>query len=71
MMKYVGAVRVAAMADTMVTHEPYLESNRDDYGPNVLYRTLAGQFVLGRDYSKALKGAAPYQGGVCPRLPRS
>ena len=55
MMKYVGAVRVAAMADSLVTHEPYLESNRDDYGPNVLYRTLAGQFVLGRDYSKALK----------------
>ena len=55
LMKYVGAVRVAAMADSLVTHEPYLESNRDDYGPNVLYRTLAGQFVLGRDYSKALK----------------
>ena len=55
MMKYVGAVRIAAMADSVVTHEPYLETSRDDYGPNVLYRTLAGQFVLGRDYSKALK----------------
>lgn len=55
LMKYVGAVRIAAMADSMVTHEPYLEGSRDDYGPNVLYRTLAGQFVLGRDYSKALK----------------
>ncbi len=55
LMKYVGAVRVAAMADSMVTHEPYLESSRDDYGPNVIYRTVAGQFVLGRDYSKALK----------------
>ena len=55
MMKYVGAIRVAAMADSLVAHEPYLESHRDDYGPNVIYRTLAGQFVLGRDYSKALK----------------
>ena len=34
---------------------PYLENHREDYGPKVLYRTLAGQFVLGRDYSKALK----------------
>ena len=71
MMKYVGAVRVATMADSMVTHEPYLESNRDDYGPNVLYRTLAGQFVLGRDYSKALKVQTAHQGGVRPRLARS
>lgn len=54
-MKYAGALRIAGMADSIVTHEPYLESNRDDYGPTVLYRTLAGQFVLGRDYSKALK----------------
>jgi Asp-tRNA(Asn)/Glu-tRNA(Gln) amidotransferase A subunit family amidase len=43
------------MADGIVTHEPYLAEHRDDYGPDVLYRTLAGQFVLGRDYSKALK----------------
>jgi aspartyl-tRNA(Asn)/glutamyl-tRNA(Gln) amidotransferase subunit A len=37
-----------------VTHEPYLQTHRHDYGPTVLYRTLAGQFVLGRDYAKAL-----------------
>jgi Asp-tRNA(Asn)/Glu-tRNA(Gln) amidotransferase A subunit family amidase len=43
------------MADSVVTHEPYIRSNRADYGPNVLYRILAGQFVLGRDYSKAMK----------------
>ena len=54
-MEYVGALRIAGMADSIVTHEPYIEQGRDDYGPNVLYRTLAGQFVLGRDYSKALK----------------
>ncbi len=54
-MKYAGALRIASMADSIVTHEPYIESHRQDYGPDVLYRTLAGQFVLGRDYSKALK----------------
>jgi aspartyl-tRNA(Asn)/glutamyl-tRNA(Gln) amidotransferase subunit A len=54
-MQYAGALRIAAMADSIVTHEPYLATHRQDYGPTVLYRTLAGQFVLGRDYSKALK----------------
>jgi aspartyl-tRNA(Asn)/glutamyl-tRNA(Gln) amidotransferase subunit A len=55
MMRYVGAVRIAGMADSMVTHEPFLAEHRQDYGPDVLYRTLAGQFVLGRDYAKAMK----------------
>ena len=54
-MEYVGAIRFAAMADSVVTHEPYITSSREDYGPDTLYRTLAGQFVLGRDYSKAMK----------------
>ena len=54
-MKYAGALRIAGMADSIVAHEPYLEKARADYGPTVLYRTLAGQFVLGRDYAKALK----------------
>ena len=55
MMEHVGALRAASLADGIVTHEPYLTSDRDKYGPNVVYRTMAGQFVLGRDYSKALK----------------
>ena len=54
-MEYFGALRFAAMADSVVTHEPLIKANREDYGPDVLYRTLAGQFVLGRDYSKAMK----------------
>ena len=54
-MKYAGALRIAGMVDSIVVHEPYLEKARQDYGPTVLYRTLAGQFVLGRDYAKALK----------------
>ena len=56
-MRYAGALRIASLADSIVTHEPYLVAHRQDYGPDVLYRTLAGQFVLGRDYSKALKVA--------------
>jgi aspartyl-tRNA(Asn)/glutamyl-tRNA(Gln) amidotransferase subunit A len=54
-MQYAGALRIASLADSVVTHEPYIEAHRQDYGPDVLYRALAGQFVLGRDYSKALK----------------
>ena len=54
-MKYSAALRIPGMADGIVTHEPYLRTNREDYGPDTLYRTLAGQFVLGRDYSKAMK----------------
>ncbi len=54
-MKYIGALRIIGMADGIVTHEPYLKTNRQDYGPDTLYRTLPGQFVLGRDYSKAMK----------------
>jgi hypothetical protein len=54
-MQYAAALRIAGMADSVVTHEPYLATHRHDYGPTVLYRTLAGQFVLGRDYAKALK----------------
>ena len=55
MMKYIGAVRMAAMSDSIVTHEPFLRASREDYGPDVLYRTLGGQFVLGHHYSKAIK----------------
>jgi aspartyl-tRNA(Asn)/glutamyl-tRNA(Gln) amidotransferase subunit A len=54
-MKYAGAMRIPGMADSVVTHEPHIRSSRQDYSPDTLYRTLAGQFVLGRDYSKAMK----------------
>ena len=54
-MEYVGALRFSSMADSVVTHEPLIASSREDYSPDTLYRTLAGQFVLGRDYSKAMK----------------
>ncbi len=54
-MEYIGAMRISAMADGVVTHEQYLKNNREAYGPDVLYRTIPGQFVLGKDYSKSLK----------------
>ena len=54
-LEFSGALRIPSMVDALVTHEPYIKSHREDYGPDVLYRNLAGQFVLGRDYSKALK----------------
>ena len=54
-MEYIGAMRISAMADGVVTHEQYLKNNREAYGPDVLYRMIPGQFVLGKDYSKSLK----------------
>ena len=54
-MKYAGALRIPGMADGMVAHEPHIKKGRRDYGPTVLYRALAGQFVLGTDYAKAMK----------------
>lgn len=54
-MRYAGAIRAVAAADSIVAHEPYIRSNRQDYSADTLYRALAGQFVLARDYSKALK----------------
>ena len=54
-MEFAAAIRIAGLADSTVTHEPYIRTARQDYSPDVLSRALAGQFVLGRDYSKALK----------------
>ena len=54
-LRYAGALRIAGLVDSMVAHEPYYADHRQDYGPEVLYRTIGGQFVLGRDYSKSLK----------------
>ena len=49
MMEYIGAMRISAMADGVVTHEAMLKNHREDYGPDVFYRTIPGQFVLGKD----------------------
>ena len=54
-MRYIGAVSMANLADRVVTHEPYLRTRQQDYSDDVLNRMLAGQFVLGSDYSRALR----------------
>ena len=54
-MEHAAALHIPGMVDSLIAHEPYIRAHREEYGPTVLYRTLAGQFVLGRDYSKALK----------------
>ena len=54
-MRYAGALRIVLMTDALVTHEPHILQGRDEYGPDTLYLALAGQFILARDYSKALK----------------
>ena len=65
-MEYVGALRAASLSDGVVTHEPYLASDRDKYGPNVIYRTLAGQFVLGPGLLQGHESPAHHQGGIRP-----
>ena len=40
-MKFIGAVRMAAMADAIVTHEPFLRASREDYGPMFCTEPLA------------------------------
>ena len=40
MMHYIGAMRISAMADGVVTHEAMLKNHREDYGPDVFYRTI-------------------------------
>ena len=48
-------MRITSLADMLGTHEPYIKTHREQYGPDTLYRALAGQFVLGRDYVRAMK----------------
>ena len=54
-MQYAGSLRFVHQADKVLTHEPFIDDHRLDYGRDVLYPTLAGQFVLGIDYARSLK----------------
>ena len=54
------------MAGSLLTHEPCLASSREDHGPTILYRTLAGQFVLGQDYLRP--SCQPNAGSVLPTM---
>ena len=59
-MKYAGALRIAGMADSIVTHEPYLNKAREDYGPTVLYRTLGGAIRPGTGLRQGYEGTADH-----------
>jgi aspartyl-tRNA(Asn)/glutamyl-tRNA(Gln) amidotransferase subunit A len=54
-LQHMDLVRIAGMAEGFVVHEPYITEHRDQYTPEHLHRVLAGQFVLARDYVKALR----------------
>ena len=54
-LRYAGSRRMTLIADRVVVHEPYIRQQRQDYGSEVLYPVLGGQFILARDYVKALK----------------
>ena len=49
------ALRIANIADRLDVHEQFIDQHRHEYGPDILYFALSGQFVLARDYIKALK----------------
>jgi aspartyl-tRNA(Asn)/glutamyl-tRNA(Gln) amidotransferase subunit A len=55
MLRYADAIRIIGMADNFIVHEAYLAEHRADYSPDLVDRYLAGQFILGRDYAKAMK----------------
>ncbi|MBM3947175.1 MAG: Asp-tRNA(Asn)/Glu-tRNA(Gln) amidotransferase GatCAB subunit A, partial [SAR202 cluster bacterium] len=54
-LEHMDLVRVAGTAEGFVVHEPLIAEHRDQYTPDHLHRVLAGQFVLARDYVKALR----------------
>jgi aspartyl-tRNA(Asn)/glutamyl-tRNA(Gln) amidotransferase subunit A len=47
--------RAAGMAEGFIYHEPYLKSRLLDYGEDIRYRLLAGEFVLAHDYIRAMR----------------
>ena len=53
--EFIDLMYIGMAAEGFVTHEPYLESRRHLYRPEMVSRLLAGQFVLARDYIKSMK----------------
>jgi aspartyl-tRNA(Asn)/glutamyl-tRNA(Gln) amidotransferase subunit A len=47
--------RAAGMAEGFVYHQPYLEARPQDYGADIRYRLMAGEFVLAHDYIRAMR----------------
>ena len=54
-LEYAGALFIPGWVDSLVIHEDMIKHHRDKYGTFVLHLNLAGQFILGRDYSKAMR----------------
>jgi aspartyl-tRNA(Asn)/glutamyl-tRNA(Gln) amidotransferase subunit A len=45
--------RQATLAELYVFHEPYLRKRAEDYGDDIRYMLLAGQYILAHDYVRA------------------
>ena len=67
-MEYVGALRFSAMADSVVTHEPYIASSREDYGPRYPVPDAGRAVRAGQGLLQSDEGAAHHQGRARPRV---
>jgi aspartyl-tRNA(Asn)/glutamyl-tRNA(Gln) amidotransferase subunit A len=54
-LELLAIARPALMAEAFIYHEPYLRDHLDDYGEDIRYRLLAGQYVLAADYLRAMR----------------
>jgi len=54
-LEHADIMRVIGAADAAVTLEPYLREQRENISKDARTRFLGGQFVLARDYIKAMK----------------
>ncbi|MCX6021742.1 MAG: amidase family protein, partial [Chloroflexi bacterium] len=51
--KLLAVSRPAAMADSLVFHEPYLRANPELYGEELRHRLMSSQYILATDYVRA------------------
>lgn len=49
------AARAATLAEAYVFHEPYLRERPEDYGEDIRYRLMAGQYILAHDYVRSTR----------------
>ena len=55
MLQYADVLQALFMPEGVVVHEQFLRDHRDGYSEDLAQRTLAGQFVLARDFIKGMK----------------